>query len=342
VTTVRIVPRPGWGPGGSVRSEILIVLADDTGHRALPLWLRVSDPKSLWHLLDRPADDAVMTGGLEETAVRLLEAAGVRVTGVDFEPASEDVRELSSDTVSARVGLATAAGAGTVLVTAGYGLALAAVAGAPVRVAGEVMDRLAVPVPAGDVLAPFRPPAAPRAPGRPPLRQRFEPRNMAFTDGLDRWELTGGFLAAGQPHWQDYACAAADGSAVLASAVSEPAGFAVLAQTIYADDYRGGAVTFRGQLRTTGVAGHAGLLLAAGPPDGPPGADLRDLGSSSSLTGPGSSLTGPGSGEWTWREVTTDVAVNAGIIRFGISLTGRGRIELRNAELAPARLETRQ
>ena len=31
-----------------------------------------------------------------------------------------------------------------------------------------------------------------------------------------------------------------------------------------------------------------------------------------------------------------------GVIRFGISLTGRGRIELRNAELTPARPETQQ
>ena len=33
---------------------------------------------------------------------------------------------------------------------------------------------------------------------------------------------------------------------------------------------------------------------------------------------------------------------DVGVIRFGISLTGRGRIELRNAELYPARLETQE
>ena len=33
---------------------------------------------------------------------------------------------------------------------------------------------------------------------------------------------------------------------------------------------------------------------------------------------------------------------DVGVIRFGISLTGRGRIELRNAELTPARPETQQ
>ena len=133
-----------------------------------------------------------------------------------------------------------------------------------------------------------------------------------------------GFLDAGRPHWQDYR-AAADQSAVLACAVPEPSGSAVLFQEIYAEDYRGAAVTFRGQLRTTGVAGQAGLHLAAGRPDQPPGALLRDRG--------GSSLTGPGSTGWTWHEVTVPVPEQAGVIRFGISLTGRGRVELRNPEL---------
>jgi hypothetical protein len=215
-----------------------------------------------------------------------------------------------------------------VTVSAGYGLKLAVVAGVPVRVADAVMDRLAVPVHGEDVHAPFLLPAADRTPGRPGQRRRFEPRNMAFTDGLDYWELAGSFLDAGRPHWQDYSRAAADQSAVLACAVPEPAGSAVLFQEIYAEDYRGAAVTFRGQLRTAGVAGEAGLHLAAGRPDQPPGALLRDRG--------GSSLTGPGSSDWTRHEVTVPVPGQAGVIRFGISLTGCGRVELRNPELTPA------
>jgi hypothetical protein len=349
VTIVRIVladPRSGQVPDGTaVDGHHLIVLADtelagDGSRRAVPLWLRVwGAKKELGWLLNRPAEDAGMLGVLEETAARLLHAAGVAMTAVDIEPASEDVPELRSDTVAVRVVLATAAGPRHVMVSAAYGLALAAVAGAPVRVADEVMDRLAVPVQGEDVLAPFlAPPAArpPGGPGQPPggpgQRRRFEPRNMAFTDGLDRWELAGSFLAAGQLHWQDYSWTAADRSAVLVSAVPEPSGFAVLLQTIYADDYRGRTVTFRGQLRTTDVAGHAGLHLAAGRPDEPPGAHLRDRG--------GGSLTGPGSGDWAWHEVTMPVPGDAGIIRFGVSLTGRGRVELRDAELTSARPET--
>ena len=86
---------------------------------------------------------------------------------------------------------------------------------------------------------------------------------------------------------------------MLASAVPEPAGFAVLFQEIYADDYRGRAVTFRGQLRTAGMAGQAGLHLAAGRPPTLPAA--------SCATAAGSSLTGPGSSDWTWHEVTMPV-----------------------------------
>ncbi len=329
MTIVRAVtalhPRRGPMPQGGVLSELLIVLADDTEHRAVPLWLRVSDPKSVWHRLDRPAEDTAMAGGLEETAARLLHAAGVGVTAVDIEPASEDVPELSSDTMAARVWLATAAGDRHVMVSTEYGLALAAAAGAPVRVADEVMDRLAVPVRGGDVLAPFLPQVA-GPQGWPARRRRFEPRNMAFADGLDWWELGGSFLEAGQPHWRDYSCAAADRTAVLAAAVPEPSGFAVLVQTIYADDYRDRTVTLRGQLRATDLASQAGLHMAAGRPATPPGAHL--------LEG-GGSLTGTGSSDWTWHEVTTDVPGNAGVIRFGISLTGRGRVELRNPELTP-------
>ena len=342
MTNVRVVIadlRSGWPRyGRAVDGHHLIVLADDTGHRAVPLWLRVRGAKGeLVRLLDPPAGDPLpFDGHWQETAARLLQAAGVAVTAVDIEPASEDVAELRSDTVTARVGLAAVGGTRHVPVSAAYGLALAAIAGAPVRVAGEVLDRLAVPVQGEDVLAPFLTPPAARPPVSPVQRRRFEPRNMAFTDGLDRWELAGSFRDGGEPHWQDYSCTAAGGSAVLASAVPEPSGFAVLVQVIYADDYRGSTVTFRGQLRTTDVAAGAGLHLAAGrvQPGEPSGAWLRDCG--------GSSLTGPGSGDWTGHEVATDVPGDAGVIRFGISLAGRGRVELRNPELSPARPEPQE
>jgi hypothetical protein len=127
VTIVRIVladPRTGRPPGGSaVNGQQVIVLADtvpaqDGGHRAVPLWLPGLDFKLLWWLLDRPAGDALMAGALEETAARLLHAAGVAVTAVDIEPVGEDVPQLRSDTAAARVELAAAAGTRHVKVSA--------------------------------------------------------------------------------------------------------------------------------------------------------------------------------------------------------------------------------
>jgi hypothetical protein len=312
--------------------ERLVVLADDVptkdgGHRAAPLWLRVYGDKELLSRLGRPAADVEVTSGLLETAVRLLRTAGTEVSAVDIEPASDDVSELRWDTVTTHVGLATATGTRPFTVSAKYGLALAAVAGAPVRVADKVMDRFAVPVPGEDMLAPFLPPAYAWPPGRP--ARRFEPRNMAFTDGLDYWELAGSLSDDGQLAGQDYSCTAAGQAAVLAATVPEPAGSAVLVQAIYADDYRGRTVTFRGQLHTTGLAGQAGLHLAV---SGPASESMATR----PLLGHGSSLTAPGSSDWTWHEVTVPVPGEATAIRFGISLAGRGRIELRGAELTPA------
>jgi hypothetical protein len=343
VTTVRIVHalrhnRPARAPDGSDvpdwrLHQRLIVLADDAGRRAVPLWLRVFGQKELLSRLGRPAADAEVASGLLETAARLLRTAGAAVSAVDIEPASDDVPELRWDTVTVRVGLATATGTRPVTVSAEYGLALAAVAGAPVRVADEVMDRLAVPVPGEDVLAPFLPPADARPPGRP--ARRFEPRNMAFTDGLDYWELAGGFSDDGQPAGQDYSCAAAGQSAVLAAAVPEPAGSAALVQAIFAEDYRSRTVTFRGQLRTAGMAGQAGLHLAV---SGPASESMATR----PLLDHGSSPAAPGSSDWTWHEVTVPVPGEATAILFGISLAGGGRIELRGAELTPAPPGTRE
>ncbi len=316
---------PGWRP-----HQRLIVLADtvpteDGGHRAVPLWV-IAGHKGLLGRLGRPAGDAEVASGLLETAVRLLGTAGTEVSAVDIEPASDDVPELRSD---------TATGTRPVTVSAEYGLALAAVAGAPVRVADAVMDRLAVPVPGEDMRAPFLPPADALPPGRPRRERRFEPRNMAFTEGLDYWELAGSFSDDGPPAGPDYSCTAADQSAVLAASVPEPDGSAVLVQAIVAEDYRGRTVTVRGQLRATGLAGQAGLHLAVTGP-------LSESIATRPLLGHGSSLTAPGSSDWTWHEVTVPVPGEAVTIRFGISLAGRGRIELRGAELTPAPPETRE
>jgi len=334
VTTVRIahaVPRPGAYPDGTIRiGQFLVVLTDAENdadaaatRRALALLLQVPGGMSLWGRLERPGADPVMAGALEETAARLLDAAGVTVTGVDLQITNQDALELRSTNVAASVELGTADGRRRVMLSAGYGLALAKASGAPVRVADAVMDRLAVPLKDDDLVTPFIPAAAARQVARRAQRWRFEPRNLAFTDGLDRWELYGD---EGQSHLEDYSCAAGNRSVTLASAVQEPHGSAILAQTVFADDYRGRTVTFRGELRTQAIVGHAGLHLAAGRPDEPPGPHLYSRGASS--------LTAPGSSDWTRHEVTVQVPGGAEVVRFGLSLTGRGRVELRNTELS--------
>jgi hypothetical protein len=196
-----------------------------------------------------------------------------------------------------------------------------------------------VPAAGDDLLGPVRPPEQPPAPGR--WRLRFEPRNLAFTDGLDRWVFGGSFRRAAQggghghrdapgSHWHDYSCSAQNGSAALASAVPRPHGSAFFRQAIFADDYRGTTVVFGGEIRTEDVAEHAGItLLVAGDPPLRPGHDGDVDGEANGCH----VQTITGSHGWTRHKVTAAVPDDAQIIRFGITLTGPGRVELRNVEL---------
>ena len=204
-----------------------------------------------------------------------------------------------------------------------------------------MLGRLAVPVPGDDLLTPFLdrvPPAATARPGRglpgwplamlPARRPRYEPRNLDFADGLDRWDLdcrpgpgpARPGAADGEP---DYAAAAEGPSAVLSSTVPRPAGSAALVQAIYADDYRGATITFSGEIRTGPLAGPAGLRLEI----------LRHwwrLGGAREDHG----LTIAGRRRaWTGYQITARIPADADLIRFGIALTGPGRIALRNPDL---------
>jgi hypothetical protein len=340
VTAVRIAhvePWPGRGAdGGFAISEFLIVLADDANRRALPLWLTGSDGDSLWQLLDQPTAEAGMAGVAEELAGRMLHAGHITVTAVDIEELDTEVTvplrhppssSPPSAAATARIELGRPGGIRHFTARLGYSLALAVATGAPVRVADAVLDRLAVPVAGDDLLGPFLGRVPVPAAARPGPRMRFEPRNLAFADGLDRWQFGGSFRrGASESHWQDYSCTAGERSAILCSAVPEPCGSAGLQQMIAADDYRGTAVVFRGELRTEDVADKAGLHLQVGPPLGPrehalpfpPKRVIRTVTSSH---------------DWTVHEVTAEVPGDAGIIMFGMFLVGRGRVELRNAEL---------
>jgi len=324
MTAVRIAhadPWPGRQPDGrtSVR-HVLVILADDAGHRALPV--RLPGPAQFWRLLSRPDDrDEDQRGAHdEEMTGRLLQAAGVAVDGVT-------VTDLGPGVTVTRIGVAGPGGTRPVTASLADGLTIAVIAGAPLAVDDPVMDRLARPVTGPDLLSQFR------SQETPPrfLSRRFEPRNMAFTDGLDRWQLGGTFLRQGTGF--DYSATAEDGQAILAAAGPEPAGFAFLAQDIDAGDYRGRTVTFRGELRTATADGRAGLALRVGnegrsTPPRPASPDPWE--------DPANHIAfATGTGAWTPYEVTAQIPADANLIRFGVFLNGGGQVELRHPELAP-------
>jgi len=101
MTTVRIAhaePRPGrLANGGFVTHGHLVVLADDAGHRAVPIWMRgepgESDLSKLLEIAARPPGEIAMAEAPEELTVRLLRAAGASVTGVDIDVTEADTAE---------------------------------------------------------------------------------------------------------------------------------------------------------------------------------------------------------------------------------------------------------
>ena len=328
MTAVRIAhvdPWPGDLPGGP---HVLVLLADDAAHRALPVRLATRNG-AFWRLLllartedrgeARPEDHAgEMTG-------QLLDAAGITVTAVT-------VTDLGPGVTATRIDIAAPGGTRRVTTRLADGLALAVITGAPLAVDDLVMDRLAEPVTGPDLLSPFR--SRQQAPSGPFQHTRFEPRNMAFTDGLNRWQLTGTFLReATGSHDQDYSCTTDDGRAILTAAVPEPAGFAFLGQEIEAEDYRGRMVAFRGDLCATDVADHAALVLRV-TRQGRLG-EQRPAGQDPWHDPDNHFAPVTGTGDWTRHEVAAQVPPDAINIIFGVSLNGRGQIEFRNPELEP-------
>ena len=319
MTTVRAARIERRIPPGPVPDRFpthVIVLADDAGRRDLPIWLLGADS----HRFDDPRPSA------DELTDRLLRAVGARVTAVE-------VDELGPEVTMARIELATPVGPEHVTARLLDGLAIAITSGTPIRVADAVMDRLAVPAAASPAGAGQAGPMPERTARdlRLDLRPRYEPRNLTFAAGLDHWVLGGSFTEnALQSHWDDYEAAADHGTAVLSAAVPQPEGFAWLAQEIFADDYRGAVVTFRGQFRIPEDAGRAGLFLRVMKPR-----DLRGpFTAQAALADPANRIvTFEGSGDWTTREVTAPVPDDANTVAFGIFLAGPGRIELRDPEL---------
>jgi hypothetical protein len=353
MTTVRIAhaePRPGdLGNGRVLILGFLVVLADDAGHRVLPLWLRGQPgADSLWGLLDRPPGDTATAEAPEDLTARLLRAAGARVTGVDIDASAAEAPGgfLDPDAATTRIELATDSVIRNAPSRLTLALALAAAAGAPVRVADAVMDRLAVPVDGDDLLAPFldfEPPPDPRLEakarrtgGRPlravriaARRPRFEPRNMDFADGLDRWDLERGVLGDTDQtsHLTDYQVTAGDGSAALSAAVPQPRGGAALVQTIFADDYRNATVTFSADVRADPGTRRAGLRV-----------EILEQGWVAELSAAlDHDVTAPAGRDWARCHAAVPVPEDADMLRFGVFLTGPGVIQLRNPDLVAAK-----
>jgi RNA polymerase sigma factor (sigma-70 family) len=330
MTTVRIARAESRIPPGPVPDRYptyVIVLADDAGQRDLPIWLLGRDSHRFPDLFE-PATDASPPAAAQaqtqdELTNRLLHAASARVTAVDID-------ELGPEVTAARIELTSPAGTRHVTARLPEGLALAITTGAPIRVADAVMDRLSVPM--GTSRTGPIPDQTARSLSAD-YRPRYEPRNMAFADGLDAWGLGGSFAEnALESHWHDYASAAENGTATLCAAVPRPEGFAFLAQEMYADDYHAAPVTFRAELRVadTTDATRAGLFLRMRTV-----LDIRGpMTEQAVLTDPNNHIVpiAPQPG-WTTHEVTARVPADTYTVLFGIFLSGPGRIDLRAPDL---------
>ncbi len=326
--TVRIAhaePLPGnLGDGRFALERVLVVLADDGGGRALPLWLTASEGYPLWKRADRGDGTAGLPEEEDDVTGRLLRAAGATVTGVDID-------EIGPEVTAAVIRLSGPAGSSSVTVRIGHGLAVAAATDAPVRVSGALMDRLARPVAGTDLLTPFleSESATVGARSRQPRnagRLRFEPRNLAFGDGLDGWVFGGSFREDPTgSHWRDYTAVAREQGAILASAVAQPRGSAFLGQSIWAEEYRNSVVRLRADVKAQALGGGAELHLQVVPGNGPGTGDDRP---------DDHVVVIADSRDWAGYEVTAEISGNAHVLRFGITLHGSGQLALRNVELA--------
>jgi hypothetical protein len=138
-------------------AAFLVILADDSGGRAFPVWL--NGPEG--HGLLRGRDDHPHPEPAEVITAALLRDAGVTVTGVDIDELDTALttgpqRGRDAPQATARLGFTTAdtADPRQMTVRIGYALAMAAAPGTPVRVADQLMNQLAVPA-QGDLVRQF-------------------------------------------------------------------------------------------------------------------------------------------------------------------------------------------
>jgi len=133
-------------PDGGFRiHSFLVVLADDSGGRALPVWLNGPEGHGLWEALGAPGDTHQRIEASEILTARILGAAGVQLISVEIDEldpmlTSGPPHGRPHTQASARIDFAGAGGSHQMQARLGYALALAAAAGAPVRAAGGMVQ----------------------------------------------------------------------------------------------------------------------------------------------------------------------------------------------------------
>jgi bifunctional DNase/RNase len=154
MTTVRIAHVEPW-PGRRVAGRgfgffsMLVVLADDSGGRALPVWLDGAEGHGLFRGRD---DDHRFPEPAEAITAGLLSATGVTVTAVDIDTLDTTLttgprrrHDIAQATTRIEFTVVGTAEPRQMPVRIGYALAMAVATGAPIRVADQLMDQLAVP-----------------------------------------------------------------------------------------------------------------------------------------------------------------------------------------------------
>ena len=237
------------------------------------------------------------------------------------------IDELGPEVTGARIELASHEGTRHVLARLSEGIAVAITAGVPIRVADVLMDQLATPAPGNTEPGPMPDQTArDLAPGP---RPRYEPRNMTFADGLDLVDARRHLQSARDPGpLGGLRVRRGGGDAVLSAAVPEPAGFAFLGQEIYADDYLGRTVVFRGRVRAHDTQ-TAGLFVRVREP-----LDVRSPVTPAAALADPSNHVGivPAGSAWSEHEITVRIPADASTIVFGIFLAGRGRLQLKDPQ----------
>lgn len=342
----------------------LVVLLDLPGRRVLPLWLNPMEGFPLAIQLKQVSQreapnepsspDFVSSQAMAKGFLLAVQFKQVFQPEIPDEPSSLDfvssllkatggtvqavhIEELQERLLYARLLLQSLNGNQEVKARLGDALALALHESSPMLVTDEVLRRIGVSLPPAedmtvdqqlDQVVKTLITKAPFPSSKVPSRIK-EPQNLQFTEGLHRWDLRGTFLLdQSGTHWEDYACGIeATGtepeamSGYLKAQVPQPVGFADLRQAILADDYRGQHVRLSAEIKTVGVEPQAALYLRVVDPGRTRTSKEREQ------------VTFQGNQDWTHSETQIEVPADSVFILFGISLTGKGQIWMKNVRL---------